>query len=70
MTHCEPSLFGRLRKLLKAINLNQFAIERNFFMKYSAARREEHVNIVSITEITAHFLLRRSRSRCYYWKKF
>ena len=27
-------------------------------MKYSAAQREDYVNIVSVTEITAHFLLR------------
>ena len=32
-------------------------------MKYSAARREDYVNIVSVTEITAHFLLRHCTAR-------
>ena len=46
-----------LKELKNEINLDEFAIDLYFFMKYSAAQREDSVNIVSVTEITAHFLL-------------
>ena len=32
-------------------------------MKYSAVQREDYVNIVSVMEITAHFLLRHCTTR-------
>ena len=46
-----------LKELKNEINLDEFAIDLHFFMKHSAPRREDYVNIVSIMEITAHFLL-------------
>ena len=47
-----------LKELKNEINLDEFAIDLHFFMKYSAARREDYVNIVRVAEITAQFLLR------------
>ena len=52
-----------LKELKNEINLDEFAIDLHFFMKYSAARREDYVNIVSVTETTAHFLLRHCTTR-------
>ena len=47
-----------LKELKNEINLDEFAIDLHFFMKYSAARREDYVNIVRVAEIIAQFLLR------------
>ena len=47
-----------LKELKNKVNLDEFAIDLHFFMKYSATRREDYVNIVSVTEITAQLLLR------------
>ena len=47
-----------LKELKNKVNLDEFAIDLHFFMKYSANRREDYVNIVSVTEITAQLLLR------------
>ena len=52
-----------LKELKNEINLDEFAIDLHFFMKYSAVRREDFVNIVSVMEITAHFLLRHCTTR-------
>ena len=52
-----------LKELKNEINLDEFAIDLHFFMKYSAAQREGYVNTVSVTEITAHSLLRHCTTR-------
>ena len=52
-----------LKELKRVINLDEFAIDLHFFMKYSTAQREDYANIVSVTEITAHFLLRHRTTR-------
>ena len=56
-----------LKELKNEINLDEFAIDLHFFMKYSAARRGNYVNIVSVTlrkEILLLLLLLRYGNHC------
>ena len=62
--HIVNNSFGEGMGSLRAvINLDQFAIDLHFFFKYSAARREDFLQIRDITDVTVQYVLRHCQTR-------
>ena len=62
--HIVNNSFGEGMASLRAvINLDQFAIDLHFFFKYSAARREDFLQIRDITDVTVQYVLRHCQTR-------
>lgn len=62
--HTVNNGFGKGINVLKEIvDLDQFAIDLNFFFKLSAARREDFEKVSSLTEITTQYMLKHCTTR-------
>lgn len=62
--HSVNNAFGEgIKRLKSLIDLDEFAIDLHFFFKYSAARREDYKDLVTLTDETTHFVLKHCQTR-------